>query len=650
MTKNRQKSNFDLRYLVSIGKRLLTILSLLLLSTGKSPAQQVKSDSLFIFIEQQSSDSLKAEMMLKIAQEKYYSNSAEALEFGKKSNTIFKKLNNIRGIGRSSNLIGACYFSQGNYQNAKECFQQAIEYSTKANDSVYIVRCLNNLGNVYIKNGVFDQAVECLIKAKHLYIVSGNTVGALVVNNNIGELYRSIGNFRKALDYYTESLTLAESVGNEQELSSIYHNIGAVYTELEDYDKALFATEKSFELRSKINFKSGMIKNFISFGNIYQQKGERAKALSYYKKGLSLANELDLKDDEASILLHLGYIQLKDTKIDSARIYFVKSLTLAKELENSETTVELYQYLYYVDSLKGDYKSAIQNYAEYHSLKDKIDKFDPGKKIQELERKYALAQNEIDIQSAEIERKQKALIFLSLGIVFLILVAVLGIQTIRLRSKKRTLELMQENLRSQMNPHFIFNVLNSINAYILQNNKEASSKYLLKFARLLRLVLENAQNNLVSINDEMESLRLYLELEAMRLNNKIEYEIFIDDEIDPQMFKIPALILQPYVENSILHGLQNKNGGGKIAIKLEYANNSIHCSVSDNGIGRKKSMEKNQPSETNHKSYGTKITETRLKLLNSFYGRKLGIKYSDLNETNPELTGTIVEFDLPVMN
>lgn len=651
MTKNRQKSTNDFGHLVSLWKNSFIVFTILIFSATKLQAWQFQSsDSLLIVIEQQNSDSVKAEMMLKFAQDKYYSSTSEAQELAKKASLLFKKLNNPKGAGRSSNLIGACYFSQGNYPKAKEYFLQANAFSNKANDKLYIARSLNNLGNVYLRTGILDKAVECLSEAKYIYKITENISGALAVNNNIGELYRSIGNYHKALNYFNESLSLAETTGNEQELASVYHNISAVYTELEEFDKALQATEKSFELREKNGFKSGMIKNFISFANIYQLSGDRSKALENYQKALLIARELGSKDDEASILLHLGYIQLKDNKIDTARKYFEKSLILAKELENTETCIELYQYLYYVDSIKGDFKSAIQHFAQYQSLKDKIDTFNIDNKIQELENKYALAQNEIGIQSAEIDRKQTILICLSAGFLLLILVAIIGIQTLRLRSKKQVMELMQENLRSQINPHFIFNVLNSINAYILQNDKAASSNYLLKFARLLRLVLDNAQNNLVSINDEIESLRLYLELETMRLNNKIEYDIFIDEEIDPYMFKIPALLLQPYVENSILHGLQNKKDGGRVEIRLEYLNNSIHCSISDNGIGRKKSLEEKQQTTVLHKSHGTKITETRLKLLNTFYGRKFGVKFSDLSENNTENCGTKVEFDLPVMN
>lgn len=239
---------------------------------------------------------------------------------------------------------------------------------------------------------------------------------------------------------------------------------------------------------------------------------------------------------------------------------------------------------------------------------------------------------------------------MAFGMLLLFFSAIIGIQYFRLRAKKRISGLMQDNLRSQMNPHFIFNVLNSINAFILQNDKETSSKYLLKFARLLRLVLDNGRSNLVSIHDEIETLRLYLELEAMRLNNKLEYEIFIDDEIDPYMFKIPTLLLQPYVENSILHGIQNKVDGGRVEIRLDYIKDSIHCTIYDNGIGMKKAQEMKVDKDTTHKSYGATITETRLKLLNSFYGRKIGVKYTDIANNNSNGGGTKVEFDLPIMN
>ena len=185
---------------------------------------------------------------------------------------------------------------------------------------------------------------------------------------------------------------------------------------------------------------------------------------------------------------------------------------------------------------------------------------------------------------------------------------------------------------------------------MLSKDTKSSSKYLLKFSQLLRLTLDNSRSKLATVNDEINALKLYLELESMRFDNQLEYEIIVDEEIDPLMFKIPTLLLQPYVENSILHGLQGMEEKGKIEIRMDYKNNGIHCSIKDNGIGRIKAEALKREKGMKYKSHGSDITETRLKLMNKIYGRKFGVIYTELLDKDENCKGTKVEFDLPILN
>ena len=182
--------------------------------------------------------------------------------------------------------------------------------------------------------------------------------------------------------------------------------------------------------------------------------------------------------------------------------------------------------------------------------------------------------------------------------------------------KHKAADLEMQALRAQMNPHFIFNSLNSINRFILQNNKEQASEYLTKFSRLVRLILQNSNASLITLENELEALQLYLELESLRFNYRFNFKISLDDEIDAEVIKVPPLIIQPYAENAIWHGLMHKQDIGNLEIEINEAENFLEIKISDDGIGRKKAAELKSKSATTHKSMGLKITEDRIAMMN----------------------------------
>jgi ligand-binding sensor domain-containing protein len=204
-------------------------------------------------------------------------------------------------------------------------------------------------------------------------------------------------------------------------------------------------------------------------------------------------------------------------------------------------------------------------------------------------------------------------------------------------------------LRSQMNPHFIFNSLNSIQHFIFNNKSNDAIKYLNKFARLVRLILSNSDKPTVTVGEDIEALKLYLELEQMRFEDKFESEVIIDPSVDIDYDIMPPLLMQPYVENAILHGLNPKQGKGKLTIFLSSLNNYLICTITDNGIGRKKSAEIKRTMPVNkHKSLGMKITEDRLKLLNELNNSRLSVAVTDLTDEGGNAVGTRVEIFVPI--
>jgi len=204
-------------------------------------------------------------------------------------------------------------------------------------------------------------------------------------------------------------------------------------------------------------------------------------------------------------------------------------------------------------------------------------------------------------------------------------------------------------LRSQMNPHFIFNSLNSIQHFIVHSDEAAASKYLNTFAKLIRTILNNSEKATARIREEIDSLKLYLELEALRFESKFEYEIILDENLDLDYYEVPTMLIQPFAENAIIHGLLPKKGNGKLEIQISQEENHILCSISDNGIGRQKATELKESSlRKTHKSFGLKITQDRLELLNYLHKSHLTVKTIDLKDENGFPSGTRVEIYIPI--
>jgi len=215
-------------------------------------------------------------------------------------------------------------------------------------------------------------------------------------------------------------------------------------------------------------------------------------------------------------------------------------------------------------------------------------------------------------------------------------------------SHRRALELELRSLRSQMNPHFIFNSLNSIHKYIWSNQTEEASEYLTKFSRLMRIILENTQHSQVLLSKELQSLYLYLELESLRCSNKFSYSIHVDPSINQDDVMIPPLIIQPFVENAIWHGLVHREGTGKLLVDISLSGKMFVCTVSDNGIGRKKAMEIRQRKGPVHQSMGMKVTQERIKLTSELSKNKeTNIEIIDMEDGEGVALGTQVTVRLP---
>ncbi len=205
------------------------------------------------------------------------------------------------------------------------------------------------------------------------------------------------------------------------------------------------------------------------------------------------------------------------------------------------------------------------------------------------------------------------------------------------------------SLKAQMNPHFMFNALNSIQEFIILNDKQQANIYLGKFADLMRMILDMSNKDLVSFDNELVSLKLYLELEALRFESQFSYHITVDESVNSIGIYMPPMLIQPYVENAVKHGLLHKKGNKELSIIFSMSNtNILTCIITDNGIGRQRSMEINQLQQKKHISFATGATQKRLELLNVQHSANISVAYNDLVDSRGNSTGTKVIINIPI--
>lgn len=272
--------------------------------------------------------------------------------------------------------------------------------------------------------------------------------------------------------------------------------------------------------------------------------------------------------------------------------------------------------------------------------------------------------SKIDVQTIQFEIKKpfwlKPLFLIGLGVVFLLLVYALYKFQIRKLEKRNQLLLEKVNLeknlnqsklkaiKSQMNPHFFYNALNTIQSFILSNDKKQAVNYLSKFSNLTRTILEMTEKETISIAEEVKTLSLYLDIEKARFEEDFGYRILVDEEIDAENIKIPTMLLQPYVENAVKHGLLHKQGEKAVTIHFQKDAEHIKISIDDNGIGRQKSSELNAIKNKNHSSFATEAMQNRVNLLNQYNQKNISIQYIDKTSLSNQSTGTTVVFEIPI--
>jgi tetratricopeptide (TPR) repeat protein len=559
-------------------------------------------------------------------------------------------------------LARAEYFSGTNvYKEAIIEANIALKLSRTSGDDATLVKTYKFLGYYYLNTRMFNESIDNFNTSINL--AKDARLKALIpgILFGLSRVYLETGPVEKFRNTLTAITNAADKERDTASLIRAYSELGTSWCDKPPVDHSLADSLLHISLRLAIlrNDKYYIAFTLDNIGwNSYLQK-KYSDAIKYYEQSLRVSIPDKNHGAAANAYGNLGTIYRDLGKLDLALRYYKLSIEQSSIINYIYNLSWVYEDMTKMYLMKGDTGRAYINYVQHKEFSDKILSSSSSQGLTQAKMQYAAEtdKKEFELLSLRV-RNQRLIIFGSIGLMVLsVAVLILLLSRAKIISKKKLSEMnrkiaevTQANLRQQMNPHFIFNTLNSIQYYMYQHDKLATNNYLTKFSSLMRRVLENSQHTSVPLQDELDALSLYLELEKIRFKEKFDYVINIDEEIDPILYKIPTMLIQPYVENSICHGLIPAEEKGMIKIDLKLKKDYISCVIEDNGIGREAANNRNKnKSENNHHSRGTKIVKSRLDLVNSLYGTNLETIYTDLKNLNGEPEGTRVEIHIPLL-
>ncbi len=561
------------------------------------------------------------------------------------------------------------------YQYDKQ-FDLAITYYKDAQEANKTSATALLLGSAYIANKQYIEAentLKPLLKIKKL-----NADQQVQLYEYIGDLNTGLKKVNRAVSFYEEGLLIANKNQNTSKIADLNSKIAEAYVTDDKLIEAEGYFNNSLELAEKVT-PSRAIQEKEKVADFYNKKKryndeielrkESLKELEVLQKPVTDLSKIKIKPDTITsqrINYKIGSAYVAQDKYEQAIPFLEKSIVEADIEDDLVVQKDATYKLSEVYEYTGKYTKALATYREYVSVVDTLytrkeqeisraTRFNRElskrqSRIAGLERERELQQSKYDLALVEQRlinesvSRQKWLIYsLVLGLLLLGLVTFFYYRSNQQQKLANNL-LALKSLRTQMNPHFIFNALNSVNNYIAKSDERSANRYLSEFSTLMRAVLENSEEDFIPLSKELELLQLYVKLEHSRFSDKFDYEVKIDNLVDIASYQIPPMLLQPYIENAIWHGLRYKETKGFLKIEMTQKDKeSIEIVVVDDGIGRAKSESLKTQNQKKQKSKGMGNIKKRVAILNEMYKDKVAINIADLNNDG---SGTKVVFTL----
>ncbi len=585
----------------------------------------------------------------------FRSDYSKALDYYFRALHIAEELDDKETISECHSEIGIVYKNQGKYDLALKHNEEALYYATFVNDSSWTAACYANQGTIYLKKGYYSLALNNYLRALRTFEDLGSKRRMSACYLNIGKIYTEQLDFEQALTYYKRALDIANETGDKVSKTDNYLSMGKTYLLQGKYTIARDYLNLALRTFEETGYSHGMDECYTGIGHTYRMEQQYEKAKGFYQKSLQLStfeNDLPGMANSYNDLAQVEYMK-KDFR--AALRFANKSLEKARESGNLNALKEAYATLAKINEQQGNDRKALAFYklfsetkdslfseSKYRSIREAEAKFETEKKEQQLE----LLTNKNEVQQLKLSRRRNLLFASGIGIVLVLLVSYLLIRQNRIKAQQKAIEMEQRLLRSQMNPHFIFNSLIAIQSYIYKNEPLEAGDFLAKFADLVRFTLDHSRVEFVLLADELKMLTAYLDLQVLRFDNKFEYTLTVENEMDTEHLEIPPMFAQPFVENAIEHGLRHKQEKGHLKITYILKNDRyMEIVIEDDGVGREKARDIEKKKK--HRSLAMEITKERLTVLRKKYNYRFTLEVTDLEDENGLCIGTRARITLP---
>ncbi len=568
------------------------------------------------------------------------------------------------GESYAYNQLGRRYRDISQFTKAINLHQGALNAATASDNLEFKVYSLNMLSVVYRRRDAIKSALDYNQEAYELAKSVKNPSEGLkrsinVSLNGIGNIYQTLEQYDLAIEHFERSMKLEDELGNKLGLAINNQNIGDCQEQKGNLEDALNSYRTSLAYNEEINSNKGKVICKNSIAHIYILQNKLNDALDILEPILLASLEIGDKHITSGIYINIGYAFMKKGDLNKAKSNLAKGLEIAKKYNLPSNIALANSYLSELSEKQGNYKLAfdyfkksqefneeIVNERNLRYVSDMISRYKTEKKSQEIE----VLAKENEIVKLKLRKNQTSLLIGGFALALLAGIFYILYRQYQLKNEKKLLTLEQTMLRSQMNPHFLFNSLNSIKLYIINNEKKNAVHYLNKFSKLVRKILEASSLKEISLADELETVELYMNIENIRFSNEINFNISIDDDIDIHTVKIPSLILQPFLENALWHGLSSKDGEKNIDLKVSSGNgNFIDISITDNGVGRDAAEIIKKGKVLKRKSVGIEITKERLANFARDYQNTFELNIIDLFDKEHNATGTRVVLHIPTI-
>jgi len=590
----------------------------------------------------------------------YEGNYPDALNFFYEALHIYEEIGNLKKVAAMYMEIAITHFYANNIEKAIEIGENQVIPRYRAKDDAGntvggfndTIRTFSKLGLPYRMMGRSDTALIIYQRYLEAGRKHGFDITDLMVHESIvAGCYIETGNADSAVYHFWKTLAYPEVNPSVRALKHEYmRRLASIYTVHGMPDSALHYYRQAYQWLEHHGYLRSAFLAAWELGRFYAQGGHHDDAEKSWLQAVKLLEEMIGKRS------YYRYDSLKYTVSYGTELFFPFSKKNMKENIYRYATW-VYQDLYRNFQEKDDLRQSMHYLLEYTAAKDSLDRLTRNREAVEIQTMFETKRKDAEIIALSQANRLKELKLLQftwfisglvgLAILIVLVAGILHRQN-RLKNSRKTLLLQQQLLRSQMNPHFLFNSLASIQNFIIHKRPSEAGDYLSRFSKLVRQILKSSSEEFVPLEEEISSIENYLALQKVRYQDSFNYSIDVGDDIDPETIHVPPMLAQPFIENAIEHGIKHKTTPGNIAVSFRSEKNTLILQIEDDGVGREKANELRQKFDKDHKSLATSITQERIKVINRKLRHKITMEIIDLKDEQGEARGTRVVFEMPV--